>query len=316
MTRRSKSKSSAFKDTLENLTVWFKESERLNRYLNGVLAALVVMVSLGAVVVGLKYLESYVNRLPVFTSSEVKACLETRPEWMSEDLAREILIDSFKPIHEVLVQMHRDGRDADMPQVLATQLSKNAWVNKVMWVRRGYGGRMVINCTFREPTALVNMTEWCYLIDGDGFPLPGKYKYTALSGCGMMEINGCSGSAPPAGQKWTAEDLQAGLRLAKVLATVPFRSQIKAIDVSNFKGRRDNAACWITLLTDRDTQIKWGKPVGEERGLENTTAQKVALLAGVYCTHGHISMGRAYVDVRRSPTQVDLSVAAASQPEP
>jgi hypothetical protein len=284
--------------------------------LNGVLAALVVVVSLGAVVIGLKYLESYVNRLPVFTSSEVKACLDSRPEWMSESLAKEVLIESFKTIHDQLIQMHREGKDADMPRILAKQLSKNAWVDKVLWVRRGFGGQMVINCEFREPAALVNMTDWCYLIDGSGFLLPGKYKYEALSDCGMMEIHGCVGPIPAAGQMWTGEDLQAGLKLAILLASVPFREQVKSVDVSNFKGRHENAACWITLLTDRGTNIRWGKPIGEERGLENTAAQKLALLAGIYQVHGHISMGKVYVDVRRSPTQVDVSVAAAGQPEP
>jgi len=104
--------------------------------------------------------------------------------------------------------------------------------------------------------------------------------------------------------------------LAKLLSLVPFKSQVKTVDVSNFKGRRDNTACWITLITDRGTQIRWGKPVGEERGLETTASQKIALLAGIYSKQGHINKNNVYIDIRRSATQIDASVAVIPQAEP
>jgi hypothetical protein len=306
MAKKSKSK------TFENLINWINKSERLSRCLNGVLAALVVVMVLGAAVAGLKQLEKYVNHLPVFTASEVSVCLYSQPAWMSDALAKEILKESFKPIHAQLVAIHREGRDLELPRVLGDQLRKNAWVNKVTGVSRSYGGQFVINCEFRDPTALVNMKEWCYLIDDEGYLLPGKYKYNALTGCGMLEIHGCQGPVPATGDLWAGEDLQAGLGLVKFLKDVPFKSQIRAVDVSNYKSRTDPLGSWITLLTDRGTYVRWGKPVGEERGLENSTAQKLALLAGIYHRTGHIDLGRSFVDIRRSPTSVDVPKIAST----
>ncbi len=307
MAKKSKSKA------LENIISWINKSERLSRCLNGVLAALLVVIVLGAAMAGLKQLEKYVSRLPVFTTSEVSVCLNSQPAWMSDALAKEILKESFKPIHNQLVKIHREGHDQELPRVLGDQLRRNAWVNRVLGVSRSYGGQFVISCEFRDPTALVNMKEWCYLIDDEGYILPGKYKYDALTGCGMLEIHGCQGPVPATGELWSREDLQAGLKLVKLLDEVPFKNQVRAVDVSNFMGRNEKLASWITLLTDRGTTIRWGKPVGEERGLENNAAQKLALLAGIYKRTGHIDFGRSFVDVRRSPTSVDVPIASAGR---
>jgi hypothetical protein len=304
-----KSKSKAF----ENIINFVNKSERLSRCLNGVLAALLVVIVLGAAITGLRQLEKYVYQLPVFTTSEVSVCLNSQPAWMSDALAKEIMKESFKPIHSQLVTIHREGRDQELPKVLGDQLRRNAWVKRVTGVSRSYGGQFAINCEFRDPTALVNMKEWCYLIDDNGYILPGKYKYDALTGCGMLEIHGCQGPVPGTGELWSKDDLQAGVKLVKLLGEVPFKSQIRAVDVSNFKGRNDQLGSWITLLTDRGTTIRWGKPVGEERGLENSAAQKLALLAGIYKRTGHIDFGRSFVDVRRSPNSVDVPYASAGR---
>jgi hypothetical protein len=310
-----KTKNSSFRDTLGRMSAWFTGSDRFNRGLNGVLAALVAVGMVGGGIFGLKYLESYVNRLAIFTNSEVSVCLYNQPKWMSESLAREILTESFKPIRGQLVQIHHDGQDPQLPRVLALQLAKNAWVDRVTWIRRSFGGQFVINATFREPTALVSLDEWCYLIDDQGYVLPGKYKYDALAGCGMLEIQGVTGPVPATGRLWAGDDLQAGLKLVKLLTPLPFKSQIHSVDVSNFQGRRDKGTPWLTLITDRHTTIRWGKPVGEEHGLETSAAQKLALLATGYERWGYIDFNSQYADVRRSPIQVDVSVAKVNQTE-
>ncbi|MFA5863530.1 MAG: hypothetical protein WC975_02475 [Phycisphaerae bacterium] len=313
MAKKFKSRSS-LSESMEKVSRWFGKSNRFNRALSGVLAALIAVGVVGGVIFGLIYMEKYVERLPVFTTSEVSVCLYNQPAWMSDSLAREILTESFKPIHNQLVQIHQDGKDKDLTRVLTGQLRNNAWVSHVHRIWRSFGGRFVINCDFREPTALVNLDKWCYLIDNAGYLLPGKYKYDTLTNCGMIEIDGVNAQVPATGKLWSSDDLQAGLKLVKLISTVPFKSLIKAVDVSNFRGRNDNAAPWLVLLTDRNTTIHWGKPVGEEHGLETTAAQKLALLAGIYKQCGHIDFNRQYVDIRRSTTQIDASkIAAAGQ---
>jgi len=265
-----------------------RASERLDRSLNGVMTALLVVGLGGLGMLGLKHLESYVNRLPVFTASEVSASFYALPKWMSYDLAHEILTDSFRPLEPQIAQIHRDGRDQEIAGVLTERLSKNAWVRKVFWTRRSYGGQFIIHAEFREPTAVVAVDKSCYMIDEQGFLLPGKYRPEALSDCGMLEIHGCAAQLPPVGHKWAADDLQAGLELVRLLANVPFRSQIRAVNVANYGGRTDRAASWITLTTDRGTTIRWGKPIGKEGGLETTAEQKIALLAAARRDTGHI----------------------------
>lgn len=312
MAKKSKN-SKAFRDRLSNLSEWFRGSERFSHSLTGVLAGLVFVAVVGVGVFGLKYLDDYVNRLAVFTSSEVSVCLFDQPKWMSDSLAKEILTESFNPLRDQLIRVHREGKDPELPRILAQQLATNPWVSKVRWIRRSYGGQFVISAAFRQPTAVVNLDRWSYLIDDAGYLLPGKYKYEAVRDCGMLEIQGVTGTAPAAGKLWASDDLQAGLKLVKLIDPLPFKPQIRAVDVSNYLGRVNNATPWILLVTDRNTLVRWGKPIGQEHGLEITAAQKFAKLAGIYKQYGHIDSGRQYVDIRRDLNLVDRSVIAATQ---
>ncbi len=320
MAKKAKSKKSAIGIFFTNVSDWIGESQQIRRLGNLFLVMILVAAAGGGAIVGLKGLEKYVYKLPLFTSSEVSVSLYNQPTWMSDSLASQILTESFMPIRARLVQLHHQGKDLQLPRVLTDQLALNPWVNRVLWIRRGYGGQFVINAEFCEPTAIVVMDKkTCYLIGGDGKLLPGKYKPEALAGCGLMEIHGCSDNAiPEVGQKWEGEDLQAGLRLVTFLlkCKLPFRDQIRSVDVTNFQGRLDPKSCWVTVITDRGSVIRWGRPVGEERGLETTAAQKLALLARGYQTYGHIDFGKVYVDVRRSPTEVDVSIATVGSKQP
>jgi hypothetical protein len=317
-TRQSKAKPSAFNQALTDMQTrisdWFGELNLGNRLARGGLTVFITLVVLGGVCFGLKQLEGYVNQLPIFTSSEVSVSLYNQPGWMSEPLAEQILKESFLPIQEELRELHRQGQDNKLSEVLAGELVLNPWVNKVFWVRLGFGGKVVISAEFREPTALVNRDDGCFLIDENGYLLPGKYKYDALVKCGILEIHGVKGRIPDAGAKWTGGDLQSGLGLVKLLKSAPFRHQIKAVDVTNFEGRCDRNSSWLVLETDRNTIIRWGRPAGEERGLENTARDKLALVAGAYADYKHIDCNRMFIDIRRSQNAVDASIASVGRP--
>jgi hypothetical protein len=267
------------------------------------------LILAGGVVFGLKQMENYTNRLAVFTSKEANGTLYNKPTWMSDPLARQILQESFLPIQKELQDLHRRGMDNKFPEVLARELAKSPWVSKVHWVRRSFGGMFVIHADFREPTALVKLEEGCYLIDQEGYLLPGKYKYDALLDCGLLEIHGVKSRLPEPGKKWVGKDLQGGVALVKLLKTVEFRHQVTAVDVTNYEGRCDRNASWLVLETDRHTLIRWGRPAGEEGGLENTADDKVALLRGAYADYHHIDCNRMFVDITRSQNSVDASIA-------
>lgn len=285
--------------------------EQIHQYKRTFIILLVVCVFISGGILGLTRLEGYVSKLDIFTSSKVTVSLDSQPGWMSKALATQILSESFAPIMDELARIHRQGQNQGMPKILAHQLAKNAWVKNVRWVRRTFGGQMLINCEFREPLAMVKSKDMYYLIDSNGYLLPGKYNRQAIQTCGLMEIRGVAGSIPSAGKKWKNPDLRAGLKLIKLLRTMPFKNQIHSVDVTNFKGRIDPTSSWIVLLTDRNTTIRWGRPAGMENGLETTAQEKLALMAGIYKRHGHVDFGRSFIDVRRSATEVDVSIASA-----
>ncbi len=316
MAKKKKTKESRISAKLKDLQgrffSWIEESGLGTRLLRLVLITVISAGVLGGTFFGLKHLERYVSNLAVFTSSEVSASLYDQPVWMSESLAKQILTESFQPIKDELTNLHRQGQNHKFPEVLNDQLARNSWVRKVHWVRRSFGGKFIINAEFREPAAMVTLEQECYLIDSEGVVLPGKYKYDLLADCGLLEIHGSRGTSPEAGKKWNDGDLQAGLALVKLLQKSPFKHQIKAVDVTNYQGRSDPASSWLLIVTDRRTVIRWGRPVEQEQGLETTAPQKLALLTGAFLKHRHIDCNRSFIDVRRSPTEVDASIAAAA----
>ncbi len=312
MARRKKSKGNSLisdlSEKLKNKIISEEKSAQLRKI---TLTLLAIMILFGIAGLSLHQLEQYVRTLPIFTSTQVTVSLESQPPWMSKALAAEILTKSFAPIRSKLAYLHHTGQDEKLPEILAKQLKKNPWVKRVIWVRRTFAGSLVINCTFREPLAQVKSGNWYYLVDFQGYLLPGRYSSSALAGCGLMEIKGVAGTVPKTGKLWKNEDLQSGLKLVKLIRTMPFRKQIKAIDVTNYNGRIDPASCWIVLITARDTIIRWGRPPGQENGLEISADQKLALLTGIYKRHGYVDFGRSFVDIRRSATEVDVSIASA-----
>jgi len=277
----------------------------------GPLTLLVLLAGLG-----LGRLDRYVEKLPAIRASRVVVSLYSTPDWMSQGLAEEILHNAAEPIHEGLVNAHRNGEDQRLPELFAKQLARSGWVNKVLWVRRCSGNQLVVNCEFRRPIALAAVGRWRYLVDANGHLLPGKYLAADLAQSGLIEIRGCSGAPPTPGKQWVNPDFQNALKIIKLVGAMSFRDQIKAVDVSNYGGRLAGNASWILLITDRATVIRWGLPPGQERGLENTTRQKLFHLSRIYRRHGHIDYGRAWVDIRWWPTKVDVSIASADNISP
>jgi len=313
MAKRKKSKGKSLIDSIsERMVSRLGGAEQFANLKKVLLNLLIVIIACSGIVLSLHKLEQYVQSLPIFTSAQVTVSLESQPAWMSRALASEILTKSFTPIRDKLANLHRQGRDDQLPKILAYQLRENPWVKKVVWVRRTFAGSIVINCTFREPLTKVKSGRWYYLVDYQGHLLLGRYSDKSLEGCGLIEIRGVAGAVPSAGKLWANEDLQEALKLVKLIKTMPFRKQIRSVDVTNYSGRIDPSSCWIVLITDRDTTIRWGRPPGRENGLEISAEQKLALLAGIYKRHGYVDFGRSFVDIRRSATEVDVSIASAN----
>lgn len=310
MARKRKKRNTWVNRTGDRIRSWFtaQRTRHLSRFTR-ISLALILIATAGILV--LRRLDTYVNTLPTVTSSQVVVSFHDKPEWMSSALAREILQTAAQPVLQRLTDAHRRGEDHLLPRVLAQQLQDNGWIRNLKWVRRSGGGQLVVNCEFRRPAATVVKGRTYYLVDPNACLLPGEYTGEALRECGLIEIRGCTGSPPAAGKQWAKNDMLSGLKVATLIAATPFRHQVRAVNVANFGGRLDPAASRITLITDRKTIIRWGAAPGGERGLQIPAKEKLAVLAGFYRRHGHIDDGRAWVDIRWSRTEVDVSIASA-----
>jgi hypothetical protein len=273
----------------------------------GVSAGLVILAC-----IGLSKLDLHVRSLPNVVRGPQRVTLYQRPAWMSPGLADEIVNNVAGPILDMLTSRPEVSADSTVPQHIAEKFAQNGWVRRVAWVHCRSGGQVEVNCEFREPTAIIAAGQWRHLIDAEGYVLPGLYSPEALAECGFVEIRGYAGRIPAANRRWESDDVQDALNLAVLLRPMHYANQVRAIDISNHNGRLHPRACWIVLITDRDTVIRWGRPPGKEGGLEITPQQKLALLAGVYRDYGHIDCGRSSIGIRWSPQEVDVSVAAAA----
>jgi hypothetical protein len=194
---------------------------------------------------------------------------------------------------------------------------ENAWIKRITEVRRVISDdrqkqTIEIYAEYRVPAAWVLCSGKCYLIDSDFVRLPGDYspadrKVTAE----LMAITGFENTTvPEPGVAWSGDDLSAGMQLATLLKSQPFVSQIDAIDVANFRGRRNPTESWIVLNTIWTTAgglprvVKWGRSLGEEKFFDVSASAKLKALNTIYVRFNRIDAGRDYVDVHGDRPQV------------
>ena len=274
---------------------------KLKRGLAHATAVTLVVLGVGA---GLYYAKRHVDRRIAFYGRAPRVVLKDRPVWMSDYLADQIT-SCAQPLgahssfdHELLVDV-------------ADTLRGNPWIKRVRAVRRVYGKRpgdtIEIDCEYRVPLALVHWKDYYWLVDGEGVKLPEQFTPQQLP----HVINGRDGKRqfrvvegvqePPveSGQRWPGEDLAAALELARYLYRQPFAEEVARIDVSNFGGRVSHKEAQLVLVTTRDSEIRWGRPVSaKDFFVEVSVAQKLDYLQRVWRQFGRIDANQPWIDIR------------------
>ncbi len=185
-----------------------------------------------------------------------------------------------------------------------------AWIAKVHRVELRPDGTVSVACEFREPIAWVRHNGACYLLSSDGVRLPGEYSPARVTDPGLTLLDGVLTEAPPAGYEWLGADVDAGLRVLREISARSFRHQVRRVLVDNVRGRRNPQRPQIELETDSPTaRIGWGRPPGEEDGMEISAEQKLALLESMFRQSGRIDMNRPYVNITMWPDRVAARVA-------
>ncbi len=222
-------------------------------------------------------------------------------------------------------------------------LGYNAWIEKITQVRREVAKdkslqTIQIIAEWRQPAAWVRVGDKLCLIDPQGVRLPGDYRpedrprsrLLVITGVDLPLVDGTP-TMPRPGEKWAAgkngtigDDMQAAMALLERLKKQPFATQIDAVDMSNFNGRKDADARtpWITLQTIWQAGdgtgggarvVQWGRPIGEEKYYEVQADVKLKTLNEIYRRFGRIDAGRDYVDIRTEVVRLPKLAAAPGE---
>ncbi len=237
--------------------------------------------------------------------------LAEQPVWMS-DLVAGRIIDAVKPAAGG--QSDSGGPfDRAALQRRAEVLAASPWVREVRQVRRAYDPaapdrtRIVIDCDFRAPVALVAWRDHHWLVDRDGVMLPegftGDQVDQVVYGTdGRVNVRRIVGAAAPpagAGAAWPGGDVRAGLDLLDLMSRQPFGQDVVGVDVTNFNRRRSATAAQLVLLTRHGTEVRWGRPVNAEDFLVEVPAtEKLRRLTEFYKKYGRIDAKHLWIDLR------------------
>ncbi len=212
------------------------------------------------------------------TAGDLRVRLNNVPPWMRPEQVQRI-------VDEVAYRAGPDPLDRAALADAVAYLEREAWVRAVNSVQRHDRGVIDVHATWRHPAALIGARDGFHLIDPDGVRLPGVYGYDQLEALGLTAITGVAAAPPAQGATWPGNDVQAGLALAKLLAGRPFADQVRAVDVSNYAGRADDAYPHISLIT-RDGMVRWGRAPGEAGIYEPDAPRKLAMIQRVAERYG------------------------------
>jgi hypothetical protein len=264
------------------------------------------LTALGGAAYGLSRLEPYAR--PAGSPPPVRLVWRSLPPWL--------LNTDGQPTPEIGLlewwaglRPETDVYAPELAQRIAENLARSPWIAQVRRVSKQRDGVILVDAEIRTPLALVvppamrgaQPQREAYLVDEGGVRLPMNAPLDALDAFAAdarkawFTIIGVRAPAPAEGQPWPGADLAAGLRLVKFLnaarerGDLPFRSSLRAIDVSNFDGQaeRYDGKLRIRTLHPR-TYIDWGLPPGDEYNIEAAPSAKLHMLRAFFDEYGYL----------------------------
>ena len=223
------------------------------------------------------------------------------PSWLSDENWKDVLP---KLEDRIDLPSDTDPYDDRVCPYVAERLAGSAWIAQVRRVTKQNDGVVKVYSNFRKPFAMIEQAGVAYLVDAAGVRLPMEWAARSVNRSVWLTIRGVAARVPERGHRWAGDDVAAGLKLARFLyaaedaGRADFREEILAIDVGNFKGRRNPRAGRLQLVTiNPQSYIHWGLPPGEEYGIESSAELKLEFLRELYVRVGRLP-DQGPIDIR------------------
>jgi len=263
-----------------------------------ILPIIVVAAWLGGLY-GYWHYERYVNE----SSPAICAPLPGRqaPEWMTvADVRR---ISRLGAVVE-----GRSIYDGDLASDLGSAYLGNAWVRRVVAIRREFPDKVDVVLELRRPVAYVKSNRY-YAVGRYGVRLPSMP--APIAGRGVPVVSGVAGPVPPVGEPWNSEALTDALdALSAVTGSVEGTGEgetpavtIAHVRVSEAELPGAGRTTEIEFVTAGGMKIVWGRHSRRETKLygQLSTSDKIAVLRRQLEKIGAGPRKARYINVTFSP---------------
>ncbi|MDX1564641.1 MAG: hypothetical protein R3236_04500 [Phycisphaeraceae bacterium] len=206
------------------------------------------------------------------------------PDWMPRELT-----DQLKS--QIDPHLSVDPYDQASLRRISEILRQSPWIGDLERVARKADNTVHIEATFRRPVALVQSKGKWHLVDAQGHRLPNYLSAADTRPAAKLlklsrgAITGIARPAPPPGQRWEGEDLRAALKLVALIDRTDWADQVRRVDASNFRGRKNKSSAHLVIQTHRGGWVLWGRPPGSEGVYEPAADRKLANLRRIATAH-------------------------------
>lgn len=167
----------------------------------------------------------------------------------------------------------------DLAAQLAAAFEAHPWVQKPVTVRVSVPARVEVSFDYREPVAMVSISDGYYPVDADGILLPpGDFPpsdidlYPKVTGMTTPPLAGV-------GESWGDERVTAAARLAVVLFPYWNEWQLRSVEVpARATAEVVYEELRFVVNTEGGSRIIWGRAPGNDHPLEVTDEQKIGRL--------------------------------------
>ncbi len=215
------------------------------------------------------------------------------PPWVPQNFLRQVIREGGLP--EVLSLL--DDRLVDQ---VAAAFQKDAWVERVVSVRKDFTRRLTVVVEYRKPVAFVVTETDHYPVDKNAMLLPPP---SFPGGSNDLPVIRNAHSTPqgPAGTAWGDRTVEGAARLAEILGPSWRKLQLESIQIPEVAGARGGPDETIyELRTIGGSRIIWGRAPGSDHPGELTFQQKIGRLEDYATRNGGFSddHGPYEIDIR------------------